>query len=90
MKMLHLRYFIAIAEERHFARAAQRVGIEQSPFSRAIRALEQDIGVCLLERSTRGSKLTPAGEIFLHHARSIIDSADGARHAIRAFAGVYR
>jgi DNA-binding transcriptional LysR family regulator len=88
MEFRHLRYFVAVAEEQHFSRAAQRIGMEQSPLSRAIRALELDIGVTLLERSTRGSKVTPAGQILLHHARSILDSADRARRATRATAGV--
>ena len=88
MEIRHLRYFVAVAEEQHFSRAAHRVGIEQSPLSRAIRALERDIGVNLLERSTKGSKMTPAGQIMLHHARSIIEFADGARREIRAAAGV--
>jgi DNA-binding transcriptional LysR family regulator len=84
MEFRHLSYFIAVAEERHFSRAAQRVGIEQSPLSRAIHALEQDLGVRLLERSTRGSKLTYAGEVFLQHARTIVASADRARLAAKA------
>ena len=88
MEFRHLRYFVAVAEEQHFYRAAQRVGIEQSPLSRAIRALERDIGVNLLERSSRGSKVTPAGEIFLHHARTIVESVDCARRATRAAAVV--
>ena len=86
MELRQVRYFIAVAEERNFSRAAQRVGIEQSPLSRAIRALERDIGVSLLERSTRGSKVTPAGATFLHHARSIVASADYAKRAARAVA----
>ena len=86
MELRHIRYFIAVAEEQHFSRAAHRIGMEQSPLSRAIRALERDVGVSLLERSTRGSKITPAGEIFLHHARSIIEAADCAKRAARAVA----
>jgi DNA-binding transcriptional LysR family regulator len=86
MDFRHLGYFIAVAEERHFSRAAQRIGIEQSPLSRAIRSLERDLGVALLHRSTRGSSMTPAGEIFLIHARSMIEAAHCARRAIRAAA----
>ena len=84
MEFRHLRYFVAVAEERHFSRAARRVGIEQSPLSRAIRALEQDLGVRLFERSTRGSKLTSAGEILLRHARTIVALTDRARLAAQA------
>jgi hypothetical protein len=84
MNFRHVRYFIAAAEEQHFCRAAKRVGIEQSPLSRAISALERDIGVRLLERSTRGSKTTPAGQIFLEHARSIIAAVDLAILAANA------
>jgi DNA-binding transcriptional LysR family regulator len=86
MEFRHLSYFIAVAEERHFSRAAGRVGIEQSPLSRAIRRLERDLGVALLQRSTRGSFMTPAGEIFLHHARSMIEAAECARRAVRTAA----
>ena len=88
MELRHLRYYIAVAEEQHFSRAAQRVGIEQSPLSRAIHALERDLGVRLLWRSTRGSKLTSAGEVFLQHARTIIASADRARLAAQAAAEI--
>ena len=86
MNFRHLDYFVAVAEELHFSRAAQRIGIEQSPLSRAIRCLERDLGVALLHRSTRGSFMTPAGEIFLLHARSMIEAADCARRAVRAAA----
>jgi DNA-binding transcriptional LysR family regulator len=88
MELRQIRYFVAVAEEQHFSRGAQRVGIEQSPLSRAIHALEQDLGVRLLERSTRGSKLTSAGEVFLQHARTIIASADRARLAVQATAKI--
>lgn len=88
MELRHIRYFIAVAEEQHFTRAAQRIGIEQSPLSRSIHALERDLGVRLLERSTRGSKLTSAGEVFLLHARTIIASADCARRATQATAAI--
>ena len=76
MNCRHIRYFIVVADEQHFGRAAKRVGIEQSPLSRAMSALERVVGVRLLERTTRGSKLTPAGQIFLEHARSIAAAID--------------
>jgi DNA-binding transcriptional LysR family regulator len=88
MELRQLTYFVALAEEQHFSRAAQRIGIEQSPLSRAIRTLERDVGVRLLARSTRGSKLTSAGEVFLQHARTIIASADCARLAAKAAAEI--
>jgi DNA-binding transcriptional LysR family regulator len=88
MELRHIRYFIAVAEEQHFTRAAQRIGIEQSPLSRSIHALERDLGVRLLERSTRGSKLTSAGEVFLQHARTIIASTDRAKRAAWAAAEI--
>lgn len=83
MELRHLQYFVAVAEERHFGRAAQRVGIEQSPLSRAIKALECDLGIRLLDRSSRGTRLTPAGDDFLNHARRIAAATDQARFAMQ-------
>lgn len=88
MELRQIRYFIAVAEEQHFTRAAKRVGIHQSPLSRAIIALERDVGAILLERSNRGSQLTPAGRTFLLHARMIIEYLDSAKVATRTVAGV--
>jgi DNA-binding transcriptional LysR family regulator len=86
VELRHLQYFVAVAEERHFGRAAQRVGIEQSPLSRAIKALERDLGIRLLDRSSRGTGVTPAGEDFLSHARRILAAIEQARSAMQVSA----
>jgi DNA-binding transcriptional LysR family regulator len=88
MDLRQVRYFVAVAEEQHFTRAAHRIGIEQSPLSRAIRALERDVGAVLFERSNKGSRLTPAGGTFLQHARNIIGYIDAAKVATLAVAGI--
>lgn len=74
MEIRHLRYFIAVAEELHFARAAQRLHIEQSPLLRAIKDLEHRLGVQLFERTTRTTRLTWAGQIFLDEARQVLST----------------
>ncbi|THJ75287.1 LysR family transcriptional regulator [Candidatus Frankia alpina] len=86
LEVRQLRYFVAVAEELHFGRAAERLGMAQPPLSRAIRELERHLGgVRLLERTTRQVALTPAGEVFLHDARTALDAvtaaARRARHA---------
>src|SRR5580698_3144580 len=84
MELRHLRYFIAVAEELHFSRAAERIGIEQSPLSRAIRELEQDLGARLLSRTSRCTRITLAGKAFLPEARRILLAVKTARGAVRA------
>jgi DNA-binding transcriptional LysR family regulator len=84
-----LRYFVAVAEELNFARAAERLGIASPPLSRAIRKLEAELGVTLLERSTHHVALTTAGAVLLEQARMALDAVDAAgrraqRAAIRA------
>ncbi|MGI5238472.1 LysR family transcriptional regulator [Dactylosporangium sp. CA-139066] len=73
-----LAYFVAVAEEQHVGRAADRLGMAQPPLSRAIRKLERRIGVPLLERAGRGIRLTPAGEVLAHEARKVLDAATAA------------
>ncbi|HEX6520719.1 MAG TPA: LysR substrate-binding domain-containing protein [Streptosporangiaceae bacterium] len=80
-----LRYFLAVAEELHFGRAAERLGMAQPPLSRAIRELERQLGVALLERTTRQVRLTAAGEVLLRDARTALAAVSAAgqraRHA---------
>jgi DNA-binding transcriptional LysR family regulator len=79
MELRQLRYFIAVAEELHFTRAAARLHIGQPPLSHAIQMLEQDVGARLLERSKRWVRLTEAGRLFLVDARHIVALAEQAR-----------
>jgi DNA-binding transcriptional LysR family regulator len=78
-----LRYFVAIAEELHFGRAAERLGMAQPPLSRAIKNMERQLGVQLLERTTRQVALTPAGEILLRDARTALDAITAATQRAR-------
>jgi len=72
----HLRYFLAVTETLHFSRAARRLGMAQPPLSQQIKRLEQLLGHALFERTTRGVKLTPAGQLLARRARSTMEKVD--------------
>lgn len=74
-----MRYFVAVAEERNFGRAARRLRLSQPPLSIQIKGLEEELGVRLLERSTRRVALTDAGRAFLERARGILDEVEDAK-----------
>ncbi|NYT50396.1 LysR substrate-binding domain-containing protein [Parapusillimonas granuli] len=86
MEFRHLRYFIAVAEELNFTRAAQRVHIDQSPLSRTIKELEEDLGAQLFVRTTRSTRLTRAGKLFLEHVPRIFTALEQARDSVKAAA----
>lgn len=89
MELRHLRYFLAVAEELHFARAAEKLHIEQSPLSRAIKELEEELGVQLFVRTTRSTRITRAGKLFMEHVPRVFTAMQQARDSVKAAANGY-
>jgi DNA-binding transcriptional LysR family regulator len=79
MELRHLRYFVAVGEDQHYGRAAERLGIAQPALSRQIQDLEKELGFTLFDRLPRGVKLSAAGKLFLSDAQRILQDVEGAK-----------
>jgi DNA-binding transcriptional LysR family regulator len=90
IELRHLRYFLAVSEELHFRRAAERLKMAQPPLSQAIRQLESELGVTLFDRTTRVVTHTPPGLVFAEHARKVLESLDLAIAETRRTADIGR
>src|SRR5512145_2678908 len=86
MELRHLRYFAAVAETRHFGRAAERLHIAQPALSQAVRQLEKELGTALLTRTTRHVSLTPAGEFLHREATRVLGAVEESVRGVRRIA----
>jgi DNA-binding transcriptional LysR family regulator len=84
MELRQLRYFVAVADTGNISRAARKIFLTQPALSRQIKALEEEVGQCLLERHAHSVRLTPAGEVMLHEARELLRLADQAVERVKA------
>jgi DNA-binding transcriptional LysR family regulator len=87
MELRHLRYFVAVANERNFTRAAERLNIAQPPLSRQVRQLEEELGVDLFDREARPIRLTEAGRLLYEQAVQVLAGVDRIREVLRDQAG---
>jgi DNA-binding transcriptional LysR family regulator len=90
MEFRNLKYFVVVAEERHFTRAAERLGMAQPPLSQQIRKLEREIGAQLFRRLTRGVELTDAGRVLYEDASRILDQVEQAKSRTTAYVASVR
>jgi DNA-binding transcriptional LysR family regulator len=88
MDLRQLRYLVALADERHFTRAAAREHIAQPALSQQIRKLEDEVGMALVERSTRRVAITPAGELLIARARRMLAELEAAREELQSLRGL--
>jgi DNA-binding transcriptional LysR family regulator len=86
MELRHLRYFAAVAETRHFGRAAERLHLAQPALSQSVRQLESELGVSLFTRTTRQVQLTPAGEFLFREAQRVLDAVEDSARGVRRIA----
>ncbi len=90
MELRHLEHFIAVAEQKHFTRAAEAMSISQSGLSASIRALERELHASLFVRNTRSVELTEAGRALLCEGRRALAAAEAAKDAVAAVQGLLR
>jgi DNA-binding transcriptional LysR family regulator len=87
MELRQLRYFVAVAEEQHFGRAAKRLGVAQPALSRQMQRLEKELGGALLVRTPQGTRVTQAGQVLLDEARQLVSGVDAAMRRVRSATG---